>query len=363
MNAKLQLIAQLRHSLGDVKQVESQLSGSGVRQLLDRAARARAIVIPGLPPLPTNAPGTSLAEQLLTAGKRGLEKLDQHEDGADLMLEELLGLEAVVLLVARPALFITNGDFPEPPKPWDTLLDQERDSIRRVIRSVGRIEVSFGLGHASMVGTGFLVAPDVVMTNRHVVEAFCRADQGTCQFMPGLTPLIDYQRERDSTSSAGLQLMEVLGVHDSPEIDLALIRVARQAGPEHVAPEPLTLASVPPESPRGRDVYIVGYPAMDREGLTPPQVLQDIFGGIYEVKRLQPGKVMNVHATQRSFSHDCSTLGGNSGSCVVDLQTGLVIGLHFAGSYRRANHAVALWELTNDPLLKSAGVRFAQAAP
>jgi V8-like Glu-specific endopeptidase len=67
---------------------------------------------------------------------------------------------------------------------------------------------------------------------------------------------------------------------------------------------------------------------------------------------------MEVEAGRPIFTHDCSTLGDNSGSCVVDLQTGRVIGLHFRGSYRRTRYAVALWQLAGDSLLKSAGVRF-----
>ena len=32
------------------------------------------------------------------------------------------------------------------------------------------------------------------------------------------------------------------------------------------------------------------------------------------------------------FQHDCATLSGNSGSPVLDIQTGKVVGTHFAGS-------------------------------
>ena len=38
--------------------------------------------------------------------------------------------------------------------------------------------------------------------------------------------------------------------------------------------------------------------------------------------------------------HDCSTLGGNSGSVVLDLATGQAVGLHFAGRFLEANYAV-----------------------
>lgn len=308
-----------------------------------------------------NALESGAAEQLVGAGRQGLRKLQVEGDTADLSHEGVVGLEAVVLLVSRPAIFVHGGDFAPPAAPWRSLLEQERPSIRQVFRNVGRIEVSFGVGPPEMIGTGFRVAPDVVMTNRHVVEAFSELHQGTWRFMPGLTPAIDYQGERDSPMGTGCALREIIGVHTSPEIDLALLRVSppKQG---NAAPEPLTLASEAPESPSGRVVYIVGYPATDSQGLTPPQVLQDIFGSVYQVKRLQPGKIMAVDAARPIFTHDCSTLGGNSGSCVVDLRTGHVIGLHFRGSYRRANEAVALWKLKDDPLLRRAAVRFDSVA-
>jgi hypothetical protein len=73
-----------------------------------------------------------------------------------------------------------------------------------------------------------------------------------------------------------------------------------------------------------------------------------IFEGIYDVKRLAPG-YLTSEDQNGSFSHDCTTLGGNSGSCVIDVETGSVIGLHWGGDYLEPNHAVTL------PLLASSG--------
>ena len=56
---------------------------------------------------------------------------------------------------------------------------------------------------------------------------------------------------------------------------------------------------------------------------------------------------------------DASTLGGNSGSAVIDYDKGLVVGLHFGGRYLEGNNAVPLWKLVDDPLLKKAKVNFA----
>src|SRR5262249_34036669 len=41
-----------------------------------------------------------------------------------------------------------------------------------------------------------------------------------------------------------------------------------------------------------------------------------------------------------SSRHDCTTLGGNSGSVVLDLASGEAVGLHFAGLYQETNYAV-----------------------
>lgn len=40
------------------------------------------------------------------------------------------------------------------------------------------------------------------------------------------------------------------------------------------------------------------------------------------------------------LTHDCTTLGGNSGSPVLSLESGKVVGLHFAGRFGIGNSAV-----------------------
>src|SRR5262249_27243842 len=63
-----------------------------------------------------------------------------------------------------------------------------------------------------------------------------------------------------------------------------------------------------------------------------------VFGEVYDKKRLAPGQIMSVGPEE--LEHDCSTLGGNSGSPVVRLGTGEVVGLHFSGVFLQANYAV-----------------------
>ena len=107
---------------------------------------------------------------------------------------------------------------------------------------------------------------------------------------------------------------------------------------------------------------MVGYPAFDPRNDTAVQ--NTVFGGFYYVKRLQPGKLQKrgaIDSFGKSVSaatHDSSTLGGNSGSALVDPATGQVVGLHFAGVYLEANYAVPTAELARDPRVIDAGLRF-----
>jgi V8-like Glu-specific endopeptidase len=73
---------------------------------------------------------------------------------------------------------------------------------------------------------------------------------------------------------------------------------------------------------------------------------------------LQPGAILKFLQRTSVFRHDCSTLGGNSGSCVVDLNTHRVLGLHFGGYYLRYNQAVALWAIKDDPIIRRAKLNF-----
>ena len=106
-------------------------------------------------------------------------------------------------------------------------------------------------------------------------------------------------------------------------------------------------------------------------GAVPPAAIRDwryvavslAAGGVTflwypNVKRLQPGKAVAYSTEYSAVQHDCSTLGGNSGSPVVDLETNEVIGLHFGGRYGVGNYAVPLWALAEDPLLRLGDLNF-----
>ena len=293
-------------------------------------------------------------ERWVNAGVRAVNKLKDEGEDVDLTGEELVGLEAIVHIEARPAILIQDGRFFPPPAEWQ-FLESQRDQIETIFKSVGRIEV---VNHPTYewVGTGFLVGENVIMTNRHVAEIFCkRGCFGRWEIEPEMTAKIDYVEELGSLASAEFSLTSLIGIHST--FDLAMFRAEPVSSTGINPPQPLSVSSTPPAELPGGTVYCVGYPAWDGRR-NDPEIMRKIFSNIFNVKRFQPGKVMSYSGSRKILTHDCSTLGGNSGSCVVELESNRVIGLHFGGRYLQGNSAVALWELTNDRLLKRGRVNF-----
>lgn len=255
----------------------------------------------------------------------------------------------------RPALIIQGGRFASPPHGWE-VLEQYREAVEPATRAVGCIELS---GHPSLewLGTGFLVAEDIIMTAGFVAEAFSEQDSGVWRFKTGVGARIDFLREVDNQNAAEFPLVDILLIDSS--ISLALFRIARQSAQGAQLPNPLNLAGEPPVPLLGRQIYVVGYPARDIR--VHPDMLE-AFAGIFEIKRLQPGMIVGELPDQQQFEHDCLTLGGNAGSPVIDLETGQVLGLHLGGRAQehkqKRNFALALWKLRNYPLLQEAGIRF-----
>jgi hypothetical protein len=360
------VIAQTLHLFPDLGQLEEQIEQEPER-ILDSAfpegdpglrpsaMTARGALESGFEAAETNELDNAVQrhrKKVLQAGKNAIAKIRREGANAKLKPAEATGLEAIIFGVGRPAILVRSGHFLPPPEEWADL-EAERDSIERAARSVGRIALA---GHPLYVGTGFLVGDGVIMTNRHVAAVFSGPGQGKkWKFHPGVKARIDYVDNPDADPPIEFAIDRVLGIHET--LDLALLKVDRASGQGAALPEPLTLAATTPNSLEGRKIYTLGYPA--RDPCNGAALMRSIFGDIFGVKRLQPGEIMAFFDDEGLFNHDCSTLGGNSGSCVVDLASHQVLGLHFQGYYLQYNQAVALWQLTADPLFKRARVRFA----
>ena len=277
---------------------------------------------------------------------RAVDALNATGRDARLTEPQRNALEAIVLLTGRPALFIRHDTFELPAGQWEMLAPYQEE-ITAVVRSVGRIGVSMDYG-TPYVGSGFVVAPGLVMTNRHVVEKFVAHVSGGWVLDPGCQMVIDFKQEFGVADKREFRVEAVVWVDGREQVDLALVKLDASAIAGGQTPPPLRLQSDPGYANEGNNVYVVGYPAADPKRNDPAE-MQRIFAGVYEKKRLAPGRIATIDSATGHLSHDCSTLGGNSGSCVVDLSTNSVVGLHFEGDYLIANNAVLLPALAARP--------------
>lgn len=279
-----------------------------------------------------------------------------HHDRAQL---ESLGagtamLEAIIRLTNRPPLIFRNGavvldgiDLPPPDFPPDI-----NDRIRAVeprIASVGRIEF---INHdMDWGGTGWVIAQDgpghlLVATNRHVAQIVARRTAfgtGAFLFDPAgggrYGAQIDFNEEEGAPEDmARVAVIERFTyIAEDTAADVALARIAV---PSAFRVEPLTLAEA--EGRNGEPIAVIGYPA--RDSRNDQDAMERYFQGLYDVKRFSPG-LLRVQPGATRLSHDATTLGGNSGSPVISLETKDVVGLHFAGKYGVANSAVRVGTL------------------
>ena len=250
-------------------------------------------------------------------------------------------IEAIILRLGRPSFLIQNDTFviPTDQRVWTDRLRPNRVSLESAIKAVGRVELQ---GHPSYawVGTAWLVEPDVIVTNRHVANEFARQSGRDFVFRPGIDgqsmrASIDFKEEFRSATAVSVEVERVLYITpDSPgQPDMAVLKLKSA-----VSQEPIPLAAS--SEPEGEYVTVIGYPARD-DHRNNPDAARSIFRDIYEKKRLAPGKVrIDERANALVLKHDCSTLGGNSGSVVLDVTSGKAIGLHFGGRFEQSNLAV-----------------------
>lgn len=249
------------------------------------------------------------------------------------------GFEAIVERFGRPSLLVKNGTFEVPSADtWKARLYPTQSRLDKAIRSVGRLELT---NHSySWAGTAWIIADGIVVTNRHVADLFSQKIAGEFTFQSN--PLgktygvkIDFKEEYLQPDVLEIEVEDILYVADNNDSypDLAFLKL--KGGNVSPLPPPILLYDRAPAP--GQTVAVIGYPAYDNRNDSSD--MMRIFGDVYGVKRFAPGEIRNVY--DGSFTHDCTTLGGNSGSVVIDVNTGTALGLHFAGEYLQANFAVS----------------------
>jgi hypothetical protein len=205
------------------------------------------------------------------------------------------------------------------------------------------------------------------MTNRHVLELLAfptPSSRNPAGWVLFGDPVVNFGASGTDVERS-FRILEVVfsgpdpieGRIDLANLDLALLRVEQTNAHGADLPAPLTLSdqAVAVDSAK---LFVVGYPAMptvlpsDEEGkvrLDVVQRLREIYDMQYGIRYLSPGLVKTSASGLADspnhwvFTHDATSLGGNSGSCVLSFDGELnVAGLHFAGDWLRANYAHAI---------------------
>ncbi|MDC0721294.1 trypsin-like serine peptidase [Nannocystis bainbridge] len=274
-----------------------------------------------------------MAEERFTGARFSLEKLMQDYRGG--LLPELapenfgdvLGPALLKHLIYRnihpidgdnPSIPIVGGSFALPLSgKWPPVLTTARSCIGPAIACVGRFELAGNPAYENL-GTAWLVRPDVIATAGHMGHYF-----GELQARGRTELYVDFLAEKGSTQSREFKVTQLLDISDALHVAFLKIDVAQ--GP---AVPPTGLVRFASAVREDQTVCLIGYPA-EKTAFYPKDLITRIFGETFDIKRVAPGRLLKV--ADNELWHDCSTLGGSSGSLMVDAGTGEVVGLHYGG--------------------------------
>lgn len=287
----------------------------GGRPVAEAVGKVRQIIGPGNIP-----PGQEDAAAAMEALRTGQEPTPR----------QLAALELMMRLM-RAAVYSRGGKLdglpqfnahePGTVERWDRF----RDLVASRLHSIGRIDRVDSGTLGEKLGTGFVVAPGLLATNRHVAVALAF---GADQLEEGQGVVLFGQEKGTVDSEDPVPILSIVEVH--ARLDMALLRIRDPRGRP-----PLEIETE--EVEEGLAVTAIGYPFEDSRS---PLFADAIYQGGYGVKRASPGEILE-RSNETIVYHDCSTLGGNSGSPVLSQETARVVGLHASGFFMYRNEAVA----------------------
>jgi hypothetical protein len=203
-------------------------------------------------------------------------------------------------------------------KPGEKELTTGKDDMRDIVEAYGRTDRYYDYGkpiaiiflqradtHTDTNCTGFLLTPELMMTNRHCISEAWQLQTATAEF--------GYEKDSPVREVRSFSRIEMQSI----PLDFTILRMA----------SPVTSWSVV------------------QFGLQPPHLNQQLILVQYPSARLKTislvdCRVLSEAVTDRpnrpdDFSHLCDSEGGSSGAPLMDEATGRVVGLHYWGVYRK----------------------------
>lgn len=118
-----------------------------------------------------------------------------------------------------------------------------------------------------------------------------------------------------------------------PDDDVAFLEL--QEKQYHYPPKPIPLD----ERSEAQRAVVIGF-AGKLQDLQHNELFKTIYGAL-NVKRINPGKILSVDSKEMKLQHDCTILGGFSGSVVFDYQRNVALGMHTHKQLRAHNTAIS----------------------
>ncbi|WP_148650525.1 trypsin-like serine peptidase [Lysobacter capsici] len=297
-----------------------------------------------------------LAGQLVYNAQEAMRVMTDDGPNAALSLSHTLALESVILSRGRPALRVMEhaiepiDDERHPGSGfWRTILNDHEHTLAATASAVAAVMVKdhFAPTPETVVGTAWLLGPNLAITNRHVLFPdyglrLARRQPGNptqARLKSDVGVSLDFAYDNGPARQLRYAVDAVVFVCEPNDpVDVALLRVKPTAAPPFATPKPLTLNTDASEW-EGNFVYAVGHPGRMAQV---PSDIAAVFGNPDGRKRVSFGELMDPDPNSAvDLLYDASTIGGYSGGPATPIGSEGVIGLHYwGGDVKSGNRAI-----------------------
>jgi len=288
----------------------------------------------------------AFAADLIGKAISALERLRKEGVKARLTEVEAVALESIIQVRGRPAVRVLGDRLDEldsnPDNDvWREYISTGEDRMLHAASLTGAVVLKAEVtsGKPWTAGTAWLVAPNRVVTNRHVmipedpsgVALAENVENGSYRLVKGHRLSINFtqdNRKKGPQMSKRVTSVEFIAPPED-SVDIAVLGIDPVEGVE-----PLQLVASGAKAPK--ELLVIGHPGpVD----SPDKEVQAIFGNPDGRKRVSFGRRLALAGTAE-LAYDASTVNGYSGGPVLGVSSAQVSGLHFYGIPGTGNLAV-----------------------
>ncbi|MFK3775714.1 trypsin-like serine peptidase [Pseudomonas sp. NPDC089406] len=280
--------------------------------------------------------------------------------------EQLKRQEEALRWFIRPVMTLCEG------LPWvknkstefGYLVDKQKQKIKELSASVGLLTTydlddRSNLTRRAEAGTAIAIGPRLVITNKHVVKngrlGYQQVSTGTWKLFSQVVAQIEFPKEYarcpDKLVSTTVRVTGIAYADPDPDADFIILTTDKDV-------PPAVVFAAKPDVVDAEEVGVIGYPGRPAVDFLLPQQIDEIFETpdnkvSFPNVRLSVGRTLPSQNTLL-WNYDATTWGGSSGSLLISLRSGQVIGLHTDGlyaskeglSYNRAlvSSRIAAWQ-------------------